>query len=872
MERKLLKRFRTITVFVSFLFVLVFAACEIGLGSSVDTEPPTLTITYPSADVVIRDAFVLAGSCNDDEALDTVTVLLKETATNTSYGPFEIQIPEREEGDKSAQDWKIWLNQKDNGLYPFKDGRYVAEVYATDKSGKVSGKSSLSFDIDNTAPIFVVQTPVAIDLTQPTEFGSSVKANGRIADDHTISKMVMKVYDASANFDDVNNLPVAKYEFTETEVETAGGTSVVFAKYNKSEASSTDTSAKSGRYNVLNNGQPWFCSIEVVDAAKTYTQSESDATSEGNSTGGAMYRYDDVYDVWLSAACGLDTTAVKQIVNGTYSGTASAASIEAAKKAYEKYAKSNVCFSVNPVVNPKYTCFGYTVGKDINRANATMNKVSGGSTLSVNVNCGLDGTLLNPRSTTIYIFGPFSSLTEEDITSIYSKPSGYTGTLYKKWTINDLVDLQSKESCESFVESVTLPSEIDNDSYYVLAAEVYDVEGMVTIPETWIVFKGYVQEKIPVIEWKSAGSIPSTIKAESNFATCDEGGFFNITEPKDLTFYGLLSGVDKLDAIDSTSFKYSVTYENENLTEGESYVSGNIVKDAAVTLLDDYYVITTVDSSGKTIEERYPQWRFTIPKETIESIIAADSTAPASGREYSVKISVDVSTKKGVDAVPVTRKIHVDNKSPVVKINAVKPFVADDENNNCLNGNVGISGIVTDTNLEKYWYEIFIDDVKKYTSVQKALSYAFDFDFDTTAYDDNSNINVIVYAKDKGGNVGSISTTKFNSNTAFLINQETDRPKLELTNGEVNLLDYNALSVSNNVFGTVSNNTMTLSITDDDGIKSVKVEKHNKKDVDPNNWSEILSENLEGTTSKTVLCELGSDKGEYKIRVTIKDI
>ena len=107
MERKLLKRFRGIIVFVSFLFVLVFAACEIGLGSSVDTEPPTLTITYPSADVVIRDAFVLAGSCNDDEALDTVTVLLKETATNTSYGPFEIQIPEREEGGKSGLIRKI---------------------------------------------------------------------------------------------------------------------------------------------------------------------------------------------------------------------------------------------------------------------------------------------------------------------------------------------------------------------------------------------------------------------------------------------------------------------------------------------------------------------------------------------------------------------------------------------------------------------------------------------------------------------------------------------------------------------------------------------------------------------------------------------
>jgi len=853
MERKLLKRFRTITVFVSFLFGLVFAACEIGLGASVDTEPPTLTITYPSADVVIRDAFVLAGSCNDDEALDTVTVLLKETATNTSYGPFEIQIPEREEGDKSAQDWKIWLNQKDNGLYPFKDGRYVAEVYATDKSGKVSGKSSLSFDIDNTAPIFVVQTPVAIDLTQPTEFGSSVKANGRIADDHTISKMVMKVYDASANFDDVNNPPVAKYEFTETEVETAGGTSVVFAKYTKSEAGSTDISAKSGRYNVLNNGQPWFCSIEVVDAAKTYTQSESDATSEGNSTGGAMYRYDDVYDVWLSAACGLDTTAVKQIVNGTYSGTASAASIEAAKNAYEKSAKSNVCFSVNPVVNPKYTCFGYTVGNDFETAKNNITPVSGDSQLSVNVTCGLDGTLLNPDTTKIYVFGPYleTELDNNKIKTIYADPTSYassnSGKIYEQWIrggVNSDV-LKASGSTESFTETVTLPKEIVDGSFYILATEVYDVEGSRSIPEKWIIFKGHVEEKDLVIEWLSPSRIPDDVK--SGYATCDGGGYYNYNEGKDLLFYGYLSGVLKEKASNA-----SMSYSIDN---GAAF---------------DVDMLAYDDSVGKI------PWKFILHKANFANVENADD-------EYSFSIEVDatLTTDDGGSkpASPVTKLINIDYKKPKVSFSSISPTVADssDPNKTYINGEVTIKGSIEEAHgIEELTYVAkqgnserkhgtITDTNEKKNNFTLALNTA-------NGFTDKSEVEVIIYAKDIYGNVGELSTTEDNGNRAYIINQSSDMPTVALTNGDIELTrtaivdGSKKLSVKNsqNVFGTSANNSLNLLITDDDGIQSVKVIKAGV-DITPSGFDPA------GKTSVSLVCPLGITEGEFTIKVEVQD-
>ena len=55
----------------------LFAACEIGLGPSVDTDPPVLTIENPPVDAIVRDVFAIQGSWEDDGAIASVTVTLK---------------------------------------------------------------------------------------------------------------------------------------------------------------------------------------------------------------------------------------------------------------------------------------------------------------------------------------------------------------------------------------------------------------------------------------------------------------------------------------------------------------------------------------------------------------------------------------------------------------------------------------------------------------------------------------------------------------------------------------------------------------------------------------------------------------------------
>ena len=62
---------------ISFSGILFFAwiisvftiSCEIGLGAAVDTMAPTLSIDYPPTNAIIRDTFVISGSCGDDDTV-----------------------------------------------------------------------------------------------------------------------------------------------------------------------------------------------------------------------------------------------------------------------------------------------------------------------------------------------------------------------------------------------------------------------------------------------------------------------------------------------------------------------------------------------------------------------------------------------------------------------------------------------------------------------------------------------------------------------------------------------------------------------------------------------------------------------------------
>src|SRR5574344_2552233 len=86
------------------IVILPLLSCQVGLGSSVDTEAPTVSVKYPPANAVIRDKFTIAGTCSDDKALASVTVTLTNTDTETLFGEYNAIV------SSSKNSWTLSLN------------------------------------------------------------------------------------------------------------------------------------------------------------------------------------------------------------------------------------------------------------------------------------------------------------------------------------------------------------------------------------------------------------------------------------------------------------------------------------------------------------------------------------------------------------------------------------------------------------------------------------------------------------------------------------------------------------------------------------------------------------------------------------------
>ncbi|MDY3130408.1 MAG: Ig-like domain-containing protein, partial [Treponema sp.] len=174
---------RNLFVLFSIFMALFLASCDVGLGSAVDTEPPVLTIDYPQSGSIIKDSFILAGSCKDDVAVSKVEVVVKtQGSTSKVVGIYEADV------DNKDNFWQVELNhfvesrESYNG-WEYADGEYSIDVRAYDDASRVSGTSSISVKIDNTAPLLILKTPGNANIDAPTEYGTTVKIAGTIVDD-----------------------------------------------------------------------------------------------------------------------------------------------------------------------------------------------------------------------------------------------------------------------------------------------------------------------------------------------------------------------------------------------------------------------------------------------------------------------------------------------------------------------------------------------------------------------------------------------------------------------------------------------------------------------------------------------------------------
>lgn len=851
-------------LFVIATFVCVLS-CNVGLGESVDTEPPTVSVLYPPESSVIRDSFILSGKTEDDKEVKEVQIIVKEINGNDAK-PVQTHVV------KPTDDvWQVELNVKNETdiLYPLKDGKYTVDITSTDTAGRVSGISSRTFEIDNTAPVFVIKSPGITNIESATPYGSIFKVVGTIADDHEIEKMTVNIKDEAGN---------ESVTWTEENVDTAGGTEVVFARYNKDAADGEDV--YNDRYLQIygketTGDKAFLCTISVADKARTYKNPDDLTKSEGGNSTEGLYLNDDIYDELMGKNSKYKLTAsdFKKILNGTYGSSTvvssenqieqsktpenkseieqnqnsmdiSDAQLAEIKSILAKYFTDTkataLAFKLNKNANPTYDVTGFS----FTGTNASANAASKNGKVTFRALAGLDGTYFNPKTIKVYLFGPFDSVNEELLNSIYENPTAY----YDKSIADakqqlgqnaseELIDAASGarvifdgkdyngQTVDDYSTSIELPSVITTGRSYIFAATGQDIDGLEFLSNGYYGFVG-----------KSAG-FPPTVTIDS---------------PIDQSLSQQLSLIKgKVESsesnIDRVEYKITVLDEGNNSKEVGTITGVAVSKDG------------TFDSQ----EENY---EIDLSKGTEEVSEGYTTCLPVEGcmYKYDILISgIDVTGLKG----SASQSIKIDTKKPEIAINSVLPVAATEEfpseTINIVNGTITISGNITEANFNSA--KVIVSDGTKSEEAVFTTTY-FTKEVDTTTFADKSALTITVVATDKAANESTLV------NTQYKIDQATDIPQIASSNA-LNSTElagkWSNIQNGTNLFGVKQNNSISFNITDDDGVNTVEVGLY---ESDETTKISFETKEAKGVTSYPVTLKLPETFGDYKVTIAVKDI
>lgn len=807
-----MKEKKFILAVVSVVFAYALLSCDVGLGSAVDTQAPTLNVTYPATLSTVRGQFVFGGTCADDQKVTSVTVRALNSELGKSYGPYAATIAE------DAKSWTFSFNKKAEGKdsyngWEMPDGKYTLEAVARDASGKSSGTGAITIDIDNTEPIFILNSPGTTDIKNPTVSGSSFKITGTIADDHSIKYMRVNVYENEGG-----RKGKLRKSFIEENIETSGGTSV--ALFKKEHEVYTEL------YGDIKNAssigtKTFFCEIELEDSAYEYNDFKNNASGKTGNVSKKVYLYDSVYQKFQSSSgYGLEAAKIKSIVNETLTSDVNGKEASVVRKEFlDSAAQSSLAFGLNPNANPKYVVQGFDVDSvfDINKTGASSQSVS------VQVNAGLDGTNVLPKKMCVYVFGPFDSVTEDIVSSIYDDPADYAKNNAASVAVKEENSSYAGSSLATYTFNIKLPKAISPFKTYIVAASGTDADGNDFDNDgTVFAFRGAQTGAAPTL----------AINTPANSA------MFNSS--KDLLVAGTVSyegGIDE----NNLSLDWEVTITDEN-------DSNKVVKTYSGT------------RSGCTVNKD-GSWSLSIPADDVPAYDADKKN----GKVYTYSVKITATGSNELKAVA-ERSFHVDSQPPVLSGPEVTKTVKNAEGSDCVNGKINISGGV-DENYRKTFTLTVTDDSG--SGVKKEFSYSagqFNERIDTTEFADGANLIITLTAEDKAGNKSepSVKTIK--------IDQSTDFPSITPSNYDAGINSAEGVGVKadgiKNLFGTVSNNKLSGTAFDDDGVKTVTVEY---REVGTDAYiSKNVIENGTSTTAPFTFA-LPSKEAKYEIKITVTD-
>ena len=176
-------RFLAKTIISSFVLLTIFTACEVGLGSNVDTAAPKIEILSPEPSSTHKGEFQITGTASDEIAVRSIAVNLLENGTaRYSY---------KANYDAASGKWSVLIPTLDEDKKPIvEDLKYEIQAIATDTDGKTS-VATRSIQVDNSAPTVLVTSPSLFNENKSTFF-RQLRVSGSCYDASEISSV--KVY------------------------------------------------------------------------------------------------------------------------------------------------------------------------------------------------------------------------------------------------------------------------------------------------------------------------------------------------------------------------------------------------------------------------------------------------------------------------------------------------------------------------------------------------------------------------------------------------------------------------------------------------------------------------------------------------------
>ena len=809
-----MKRYKKNTVFLGFAFfsILAILSCEVGLGASVDTERPTLNITYPPKGAIIMDTFTLAGTVSDDIGVSYINVTLTHKTLKTEYvyksqdGQVTIEQPSGKWSQGTR--WTASIGKKEEGktLYngwDLPDGEYFIDVEASDGVGSVYDRRSIK--IDNTAPVFISENLTSLGTTEEgklSPFGQKINLKGSAKDDSEILKVFFDVYDENKLFVNSRSLD---YDMTSE--------GVLLAKYSSVTPSTENEKRLAENYNLIyglkeeqklpdkadesDRRRPYLV-IRFADNARVYNnpvfegeESEISGSGEGNISselflntpafGDEGITIDELndYKKRLELNASLESR-ISNIADSSIAFTKTGGEID-----FNKVNK----LLIDPEINPKWNIDSYgQTSSDFNQAYLDHG-------FTVMFACGNDNIEFLPENICILLekveeteagTGLFTKRIKSDAeikawAESWTDSSKDTEELIMLKETGTRSDGKAPGTLETaYVHDIKLdsPKLVVHNRYRIVVLGKDGINGngldFSEQNRNWYGFHVVKETAAPKIEFKKEGDWVEAKNAEGAWIGPETENFV-------LEFKVTTAGE-------------SIAQDFPKVTYALADNNGLLVEEAAGKYIWEKQLISDYNSNY--------EYRWTLKNADGSSKLWMPET------EGNYKLVFGVEVKDNADGLTtVNYKLNIDRKNPVVNIKDVRPFIEDESGNILLNGIVEIPVIVSDAKgIEKAEYSIQWDE-------NNADSGEIDLD------SDNSGIIVLDTGKvDKKEVVLKVKATDVFGNIkieekSYYVDQESDRPRIDISLNDTENTSENSLGLS-------SGNTIIITIADDDGVNN----------------------------------------------------